>query len=69
MTLQPATRATIAGTVTVAVWSARVIARVLHLLAELLADMADAADMARGRTAVPAAVQPPAPNPQPTLTP
>jgi hypothetical protein len=68
MTLQPATRATLAGSVTVAVVACRVVARILHLLADLLADVADLADRARGRGPIPP--QPAAPAPlQPALTP
>jgi hypothetical protein len=66
--MQPAARAALAGTVTVAVWSVRVIARILQLVAALMVDVADAADAARGRG--PAKAQPAATAPaQPTLTP
>jgi hypothetical protein len=68
MTLQPATRATLAGSVTVALVACRVVARILHLIADLMTDAADLADRARGRG--PTTAQPAAPAPlQPTLMP
>lgn len=42
-----ATRAAILGTATVLVWSVRVLARVLRMVSEVLADAADYADQAR----------------------
>ena len=67
--IAPAGRAALAGTVTVAVWSLRVAARVLAILATLMAETADLADRARGRTAVPAADDPaPTTDPQLRLT-
>jgi hypothetical protein len=44
-----ATRAAIAGAVTVALWGLRVAARVLRMLADLMVDVADLADRARSR--------------------
>lgn len=42
-----ATRAAILGTATVLVWSVRVAARLLRMVADVLADAADYADQAR----------------------
>lgn len=45
------TRAAILGTVTVALWSVRVAARLLRMVADVLTDVADLADRARSRPA------------------
>ena len=67
--IAPAGRATLAGTVTVAVWSLRVAARLLAILAGLMVDAADLADRARGRTPTPPAADPaPTADPQLRLT-
>jgi hypothetical protein len=61
--------AAIAGTVTLTVWAVRVLARTLHLTADLLAEAADLADRARGRAeGQPAAASQPAAPVQPALT-
>lgn len=46
-----ATRAAIVGMTTVVLWSMRVAARILRMLADVIADAADYADRGRGRDA------------------